>query len=71
MNPFGRVFGDTPRTAGSAQKGALWATPERVARDIVVALDRGFGVVYTPGFWRWIMRVIRAIPERLFVRLKL
>lgn len=64
-------FVDTPMTAGIAKKGALWATPERVARDIVVALDRGFGVVYTPGFWRWIMRVIRAIPERLFVRLKL
>jgi decaprenylphospho-beta-D-erythro-pentofuranosid-2-ulose 2-reductase len=63
-------FVDTPMTSG-IRKGALWAQPERVAGDIVVALDRGFGVVYTPGFWRWIMRVIRWIPERLFVRLKL
>ena len=29
------------------------------------------GVVYTPGFWRWIMSAIRHIPERLFVRMKL
>jgi len=63
-------FVDTPMTAGFT-KGPLWATPERVARDIERALDSGFGVVYTPGFWRWIMRAIRLVPERLFVRLKL
>ena len=55
----------------SFAKGALWADPARVARDIEAALDRGFGVVYTPWFWRWIMVVIRHLPERLFVRMKL
>ena len=63
-------FVDTPMTADLA-KGPLWAPPERVARDIVRALERGFGVVYTPWFWRWIMVVIRHLPERLFVRMKL
>ncbi|HWI11960.1 MAG TPA: SDR family NAD(P)-dependent oxidoreductase, partial [Burkholderiaceae bacterium] len=63
-------FVDTPMTA-AFPKGALWATPERVAADIDAALRGGFGTVYTPWFWRWIMLVIRSIPERLFVRMKL
>ena len=55
----------------SFTKGPLWARPERVAKDIVRALDSGFGVVYTPWFWRWIMAIIRLVPERIFVRTKL
>jgi short-subunit dehydrogenase len=62
-------FVDTPMTA-TFDKGALWATPERVARDIVRAMDKGRSIIYTPWFWRWIMLVIRYIPERTFVRLK-
>jgi ABC-type phosphate/phosphonate transport system permease subunit len=42
-----------------------------VARDIVSAIDRGRAVVYTPWFWRWIMLVIRHIPEFVFVRIRL
>jgi short-subunit dehydrogenase len=63
-------FVDTPMTA-AFRKGPLWASPERVARDIERALERGFGAVYTPWFWRWIMLVIRHVPERLFVRTSL
>jgi decaprenylphospho-beta-D-erythro-pentofuranosid-2-ulose 2-reductase len=63
-------FVDTPMTAAFT-KGALWASPARVARDIVAAIDRRAGVVYTPWFWRWIMLVIRHVPEFLFVRTKL
>jgi len=63
-------FVDTPMTA-SFRKGALWASPRRVARDIVAAVDRGTGVVYTPWFWRGIMMVIRHLPEFIFVRTKL
>jgi short-subunit dehydrogenase len=63
-------FVDTPMTAAFT-KGALWASPDRVARDIVQAVDRGSGVVYTPWFWRGIMMVIRHVPEFLFVRTKL
>jgi decaprenylphospho-beta-D-erythro-pentofuranosid-2-ulose 2-reductase len=61
-------FVDTPMTA-SFKKGALWATPETVAADILRAMDRGRSVVYTPWFWRWIMLIIRHIPEAVFVRL--
>jgi decaprenylphospho-beta-D-erythro-pentofuranosid-2-ulose 2-reductase len=27
--------------------------------------------IYTPWFWRWIMLVIRSVPEMLFKRLDL
>jgi short-subunit dehydrogenase len=57
-------------TAGFKQ-GALWASPARVARDIVRAMDRGKPVLYTPWFWRPIMFVIRSVPETIFRRLKL
>jgi len=63
-------FVDTPMTA-DFPKGPLWATPQAVAKDIERAIDSGFGVIYTPWFWRWIMQIIRLIPERLFVRLRL
>ncbi len=63
-------FVDTPMTA-SFPKGALWASPDRVAKDIVAAVDRRASVVYTPWFWRGIMLVIRHIPESIFVRTKL
>jgi len=64
-------FVDTPMTAGFGNKGALWATPDRVAQGIVKAIDRRRNVVYLPGFWRWIMLFVRQIPEPLFKRSKL
>lgn len=64
-------FVDTPMTASFDKSGPLWATPERVAGDIVAAIDAGRAEVYTPWFWRWIMLLIRHVPERLFVRTRL
>lgn len=63
-------FVDTPMTA-AFRKGPLWATPDVVAAGIVCAIDRRRDVVYLPWFWRGIMLIIRAIPERLFKRLSL
>jgi len=62
-------FVDTPMTA-RFQKGALWSTPEVVAAAIVRAMRSRQTTVYVPGFWRWIMACIRALPERLFVRMR-
>jgi short-subunit dehydrogenase len=64
-------FVDTPMTAGIASKGALWAQPDRIAAGIVKAIDGGRNIVYLPWFWRWIMLVIRHIPEPVFKKLKL
>ncbi|MEP5764595.1 MAG: SDR family oxidoreductase [Halieaceae bacterium] len=63
-------FVDTPMTAGF-KKGLLWAQPEAVAAGILRAVERGAGVVYLPWFWRYIMLVIKLIPERLFIKLSL
>lgn len=63
-------FVDTPMTA-EFNKGALWASPEQVAKGIVKAIDKKKNVVYLPGFWWPIMMIIKHIPESIFKRLKL
>lgn len=63
-------FVDTPMTA-HLDKGPLWAQPHQVARDIDRAIAGGKAIVYTPGFWRLVMLVIKSIPESIFVKLKL
>jgi decaprenylphospho-beta-D-erythro-pentofuranosid-2-ulose 2-reductase len=49
----------------------LVASPEQVGGAIASAVERGRDVLYVPWFWRYIMLIIRHIPERLFKRLKL
>jgi short-subunit dehydrogenase len=63
-------FVDTPMTA-HAPKNALYASAREVGEGIVSAIDGGGDVVYLPWFWRFIMLVVRAIPEAFFKRLKL
>ena len=63
-------FVDTPMTA-HLKKGLLMVSPEVVARDIMRAVESGKYELYTPWFWRWIMLIIKLIPERIFIRLKL
>lgn len=64
-------FVDTPMTADFDKGGPLWATPDKVAAGIVRAMDRRRDEVYLPWFWRYIMLIIRHIPERIFKRLSL
>ena len=61
---------DTPMTA-DLDKNFLYAKPEQIAAGIVKAIDKKREVVYLPFFWRWIMLLIRAVPEPLFKRLNL
>jgi hypothetical protein len=63
-------FVSTPMTA-AFKKGALWATPTHVARDIRRAMDKGTPVLYTPWFWRPIMFIVRSVPETIFRRLSM
>lgn len=63
-------FVDTPMTHGK-EGMFLVASPERVAADVVRAWKRRRDVLYTPWFWRWILLLIRLIPERLFKRMRL
>jgi len=63
-------FVDTPMVA-HLKKNALFTSPEKVARGIVRAAEKGKDVVYLPGFWALIMLIIRMVPEFIFKRLKL
>ncbi|MBI3563107.1 MAG: SDR family oxidoreductase [Gammaproteobacteria bacterium] len=63
-------FVDTPMTR-RFKKGILWSTPEKVARDIRRAIDKRKDILYTPWFWKWIMVIIKLLPEYLFKRLSL
>lgn len=63
-------FTDTPMTA-AFPKGPLWASPETIAAGIEKAIAARKDVVYLPGFWRWIMLIIKLVPERVFKGLSL
>lgn len=63
-------FVDTKMTFGKPNL-MLVAPAEKAARDIVRATLKGRNVIYTPWFWRYIMLIIRHVPEVVFKRLKL
>ncbi len=63
-------FVDTGMTFGRPGLFLL-ASPETVARGVYKAIARGKDIVYLPWFWRWIMLVIRGVPETIFKRLRL
>lgn len=60
---------DTPMTAHLKQSGANLAAADRVASEIVRAIQNGQRVVYTPQIWSLIMIVIRHLPHFVFKRM--
>lgn len=67
-------FVDTPMTAAIAKKNVLWAKPQKIAETIVqVSMPNASTspVVYAPSFWRWIMYVVRFMPNFVFHRTQL
>lgn len=64
-------FVDTPMTQGLALPKLLLVTPEKVAQDIVRAVEKRHNTLYTPWFWRLIMLIIIHIPGPIFKRLGL
>lgn len=63
-------FVDTPMTA-EFKKGLLWAKPAAVAAKIVEAIDAKKSEVYVPAFWWAVMAVIKAIPNKILVKISL
>lgn len=63
-------FVATAMTAHLSQ-GPLFVAPESIAPALIDAIDRGKPVRYLPGFWRWIMLIIRCLPRWVFHRTKL
>jgi len=60
---------DTPMTA-THEKTMLFARADRVAADIVAAIDAGRAEAYVPWYWRFIMAIVRNMPERAMQRLR-
>jgi short-subunit dehydrogenase len=64
-------FMATPMTYGLVDPHSpLCASPEKAARDVLRAMKKGRGLVYTKGVWRYIMAFLRLLPEPLFRQLK-
>lgn len=64
-------FVDTKMTEGLELPPLLTAKPNDVADKVFKAWQKKKDVVYVKSIWRWIMWVIRIIPERIFKRLNL
>ena len=61
----------TKMTENLALPKMLTAKPEEVANAVYNAVDKKRNVVYVKWFWRWIMLIIKTVPEPVFKRLKL
>ena len=61
----------TRMTRGMDLPPRLTAEPDEVARAVVRAIRRRRDVVYVRRVWRVIMLAVRALPERVFKRMKL
>lgn len=59
-------FVATKMTEGMDLPEKLTAQPDEVASDIFQAQQKGKNVLYTKWIWRWVMMVIKMIPEWKF-----
>lgn len=63
-------FVDTPMTK-DFPKGPLWSKPTCVAKGIDRAIKKGRNTAYLPCYWRYIMCVIKSIPECMFKKMEM
>jgi decaprenylphospho-beta-D-erythro-pentofuranosid-2-ulose 2-reductase len=61
----------TRMTEGMPLPKLLTATPDQVATSVYSAITKKKNLVYVKWFWRWIMLIIKSIPEFMFKKLKL
>ncbi len=52
-------------------KGLLWTEPKNIAKKIINGIKHGDSIVYAPNYWKYIMFIVRNIPESIFKKLKL
>jgi len=64
-------FVATKMTEGMALPKMLIAQPEEVAKDIYKAQQKKKNVLYTKWLWRWVMLIIKMIPEWMFKRMSI
>lgn len=63
-------FVDTPMTYGMPLPKLLTASPQKVGGDIYKAMIKRKSIKYTPFYWKWIMAVVKSVPEFIFKKLK-
>lgn len=61
---------DTPMTS-EMEKGLLFASASSVGKQIYNGINVGRDVMYVPKYWKYIMFIIKTIPESIFKKLKL
>ena len=61
----------TKMVAGWDLPAAMTSEPDEVARAILKGLHRKQETLYVRWMWRWIMGLIRVLPEFIFKRLKI
>lgn len=64
-------FMDTPMTANLSTPKMLTASPQKAASIIYKAWKSKKNVVYVTPIWRYIMLIIRNIPEFIFKKMKM
>lgn len=61
----------TKMTAHLSLPKRLTSTPQKVAKAIIEGQEKKKNLIYTSGIWKYIMLIIRNIPETLFKRLNI
>jgi short-subunit dehydrogenase len=64
-------FAATRMTAHLNLPPALTASPEQVAAAVIKGIDKQKNTVYVKGLWKWMMLIIRLIPENVFKKMNL
>ena len=64
-------FMATKMTEDLELPGILTAQPDEVAKSVIAAVRRRKNTIYVKWFWRYIMLIIKLIPEGVFKKLKL
>ncbi|MCB0195290.1 MAG: SDR family oxidoreductase [Anaerolineae bacterium] len=64
-------FVRTKMTEGLPLPGPVTAKPEQVAKDVLKADHKKLNQIYSLWMWRYLMMIIRNIPEPIFKKMKL
>jgi len=64
-------FVNTKMTAELNLPPLLTASPQQVADAVEKAIRKKQNIVYVKWFWKWIMIIIKSIPENMFKKKKL
>ena len=61
----------TRMTEGLPLPKMLTADPSEVGEAVFIGVKKKKNIIYVRWFWRWIMLIIKSIPEGIFKKLKL